>query len=310
MKLKVTFILTQAGSGRAAPGPGIALVLLAAAMLWPLRAAAQERPYFVTYNHQMEEPGSLEIGVNPVLGTQRDGGGFLAGWTELEYGVKGWWTTEVYVDGQATRHEEAAFTGYRLENRFRVLMQEHRVNPVLYVEFESVNGADKTLLEVVGNDVESDHAVPISEGRSEHKNEIETKLILSSNFNGWNASLNFIAEKNLANEPWEFGYAAGLSRPLALAARADSCTLCPENLTVGVELYGGLGTRQGFGLSDTSHYVAPLLSWSLPNGLTLRVSPTFGLNGAGHRVLLRFGASYELSGFGRRLTGLFGKEGA
>ncbi len=308
MKMEFSFIIM------AAPGParrpGLALLLLAALALWPLPTAAQERPYFVTYNHQMEEPGSLEVGVNPMLGTQREGGGFLAGWTELEYGVKGWWTTEVYFDGQATRHDGAAFTGYRWENRFRALLQEHRINPVLYVEFESVNGADKTLLEVVGNDVESDHAVPISESRSEHKNEIETKLILSSNFDGWNAAVNLIAEKNLANEPWEFGYAAGLSRPLALAARADPCALCPENLTVGVEVYGGLGTRHGFGLADTSHYVAPLLSWSLPSGLTLRVSPTFGLNGDSHRILLRFGASYELSGFGRRLRGLFGKEGA
>ena len=231
MKMEFTFIIMAAsGSARR---PGLALLLLVGLAHWPLSAAAQERPYFITYNHQMEEPGSLEIGVNPVLGTQREGGGFLGGWTEVEYGVKGWWTTEVYLDGQATRHDDAAFTGYRWENRFRVLLQEHRVNPVLYVEFESVNGADKTLLEVVGNDVESDHAVPISQSRVEHKKEIETKLILSSNFNGWNVSANFIAEKSLANEPWEFGYAAGLSRPLALAARADPCTLCPENLTVG-----------------------------------------------------------------------------
>jgi hypothetical protein len=308
MKMKFRFIITPAAGP--ARRPGLALVLLAGLAHSPLPAAAQERPYFITYNHQMEEPGSLEIGVNPVLGTQREGGGFLAGWTEFEYGVKGWWTTEIYLDGQATRHDGAAFTGYRWENRFRVLMQEHRINPVVYVEFEGVNGADKTLLEVVGNDVESDHADPNSESRAEHENEIETKLILSSNFKGWNASLNLIAEKNLANEPWEFGYAAGLSRPLALAARADPCTLCPENVAVGVELYGGLGTRHGFGFSNTSHYLAPLLSWSLPSGFTLRLSPSFGLNGDSHRLLLRFGASYELSGFGRNVRRMFGREGA
>ncbi len=292
------------------PGGVLTLVLMALLAHWPAPAAAQERPYFITYNHQMEEPGSLEVAVKPVFGTQRDGGAFLAGWGEIEYGVKGWWTTELYLDGQATRGDGAAFTGYRFENRFRLLMGEHRVNPVLYAEFESLNGAEKTLLEVVGHDVESDHASLGSEARAEHKSEIETKLILSSNFRGWNAALNVIAEKNLASEPWEFGYAAGASRPLALAARPDPCALCPENLTVGLELYGGLGARHSFGLADTSHYVAPLLSWSLPSGLTLSVSPSFGLNGDSHRFLLRWGASYELSGFGRRLGRLFGKEGA
>ena len=34
--------------------------LLAWALL-PLAARAQEKPYFVTYDHQLEEPGSLEV---------------------------------------------------------------------------------------------------------------------------------------------------------------------------------------------------------------------------------------------------------
>ena len=29
---------------------------------------AQERPYFVTYDHHMEEPGNLEVATNPVIG--------------------------------------------------------------------------------------------------------------------------------------------------------------------------------------------------------------------------------------------------
>src|SRR6478672_4208068 len=42
----------------------VLLVLLGAAGL----ASAQEMPYFITYTHHMEEPGSLEIAVNPVFG--------------------------------------------------------------------------------------------------------------------------------------------------------------------------------------------------------------------------------------------------
>jgi hypothetical protein len=38
-----------------------------------------------------------------------------------------------------------SFTGTRWENRFRPLLHEHWINPVLYVEFENTSGADKTL---------------------------------------------------------------------------------------------------------------------------------------------------------------------
>jgi hypothetical protein len=280
------------------------VVFLSLAMASCLEARAQERPFFITYNHHMEEPDSLEVAVNPVVGTQRSGGDFLGLWTEFEYGVKGWWTTEFYLDGQKTQHDGAIFTGFRWENRFRPLMGEHRINPVIYTEFESINEADKTLLEVVGHDVEADHAVPNSEARRIHKNEIETKLILSSSLEGWNISENVIAEKSLANAPWEFGYAIGVSRPLALAASTEPCSLCPENFTVGVEMFGGLGDGHALGFRDTSHYVAPVLSWDLPSGATLRVSPSFGLNGNSHRFLLRVGLSYEIPGFGRHLRHL------
>jgi hypothetical protein len=285
----------------------LVLTFVLGAAASPLRA--QERPYFITYNQEMEEPGSFEIAINPVLGTQRSARGFLAGWAELEYGVKGWWTMEFYLGGQSTRHDSTLFTGYRWENRFRPLAHEHRVNPVLYVELERINGADKTLLEVVGHDVEADHAAPNDEGRKEQKYELETKLILSSNLNGWNVSANLIAEKNLSNEPWELGYAFGVSRPLASAARPDPCTSCPENFTAGVELYGGLSTIHDLGFADTSHYAAALLSWDLPSGATLRLSPTFGLNRNSHRFLLRFGVSYEIPGIGRRVRRILRGEG-
>lgn len=268
-------------------------------------ASAQEPPYFVTYSHQMEEPGSLEIATNPVFGTQRGGNSFLANWTEFEYGAKGWWTTEFYLDGQSTSHDSTVFTGFRWENRFRPLIREHWINPVLYFEFEDINDADKTLLEVVGHDIEADHAVPNSESRPNRMREMEAKLILSSNFKGWNVSENIINEKNLANAPWEFGYAVGVSRPLGLAARPYSCIVCPENFVAGVEIYGGLGDRHSFGLKDTSHYIAPSLSWNLPIGMTLRLSPTFGLNDNSHRFLLRFGISYEIPGLGRRVGQMF-----
>ena len=277
----------------------LAFVVLAA-LVASSEAEAQETPYFVTYDHYLEEPGALELAFNPVFGTQRGGNDFLAAFAEIEYGATAWWTTELYLDGQNTENDSTLFTGFRWENRFRPLAREHAVNPIVYVEYEDTNGADKILKEIVGHDVEADHAEPNSELRKERERELELKLILSSAIKGWNISENIIAVKNLAGEPWEFGYAFGVSRPLALEASAARCSLCRENFVAGLEMYGGLGDTEQFGLEGTSHYLAPLIAWNLPVGVSLRLSPGWGLNADSHRFLLRFGVSYEFSHVGRR----------
>src|SRR5438045_1213880 len=83
-------------------------------------AWAGEGPFMVTYTHQMEEPGNLEIGTKSLTGTPGEGGRFFGSALEFEYGVRGWWTTELYLDGQSARSDSALFTGYRWENRFRL----------------------------------------------------------------------------------------------------------------------------------------------------------------------------------------------
>src|SRR5258707_8460275 len=143
-----------------------------------------EGPFFITYTHQMEEPGNLELATKNVTGKPSDGNRFLGGTTELEYGLKGWWTTEFYLDGQATFGESSLFTGYRWENRFRLLTHEHWINPVLYMEFENINGADKGLLEVVGHDGKSDLREPNASARAEKRREKEGKLLLGSKWRG------------------------------------------------------------------------------------------------------------------------------
>jgi hypothetical protein len=270
------------------------------------RVRGQESPYIVTYDHYLEEPGNLEIEYFSTFGTQRDGNDFHAFWAEFEYGATAWWTTEFYVEGQTTFGESTIFTGYRWENRIRPLKSEHFINPILYFEYESKNGADKILKEIEGHDVEPDFLMSNAEARKEHIHEVELKLILSSTVKGWNFSENFLAAKNLSNQPWEFGYALGASRPLAMKASATRCSFCPQNFVAGVEMYGGLGDRYRFGLQDTSHYLAPAIAWNLPSGWTLRVSPGFGLNDNSHRFLLRWGISREISGFGEMVTHMFG----
>jgi len=268
---------------------------------------AQESPYIVTYDHYLEEPGNLEVEYFSTFGTQRGGNDFHAFWLEFEYGTTAWWTTELYLDGQTTFSDSTIFTGFRVENRLRLLNREHFVNPVLYVEYEQTSGADKILKEVEGHDVESDFAEPNGVLRQEHDHELELKLLLSSTFKGWNVALNPIFTKNLSpSEPWEFAYALGASRPLALKASPDRCNFCRENFIAGVEMYGGLGDTQVLGLADTSHYLAPVVAWNLPSDWTVRLSTGFGLNDNSHRLLLRWGLSHEFSGFGELVRNLFG----
>lgn len=275
-----------------------AAVVAAVSGLGGVRCEAQEPPYFVTYSHALEEPGNLEVELKGTGADPKGVSGFAGSTVEFEYGAKAWWTTEVYLSGQTTPGQDTVFTGFRWENRFRPLMEEHWVNPVLYVEYEDQNGADRSFLEVSGNDGVGDLAAPNDEARRDVEREMELKLILSSNAKGWNFSENFLTEKNMSGgDPWEFGYAVGASRPLALVAQGRACTLCRENLTAGVEMYGGLGTTDGLGLHDTSHYVAPVVGLDLPRGPTLRFSPGFGLNGNSMGVLWRAEVSYEFQQF-------------
>jgi hypothetical protein len=272
-------------------------------------ALAQEGPYIITYNHHLEEPGNLEIEYFSTYGIQQgEGNNFHAFWMELEYGVRAWWTSELYLDAQTTRNDSTIFTGFRWENRIRPLRAEHFINPVIYIEYENVTDADKIIKEVEGHDVASDHAPPNWILRQTWNHELELKAILSKDFRGFNFALNPIFVKNLgAGEPWEFGYAVGFSRPLALKASPRRCTFCRENFIVGAEMYGGLGTTASPGLNTTSHYLAPCMAWNLPSGWTIRVSPGFGLNEESHHLLMRWGVSYEIDGFGEMFRSLFGK---
>jgi len=274
-------------------------LLTVSSMCRPTRLAGQELPYFVTYSHHMEEPGNLEVESKLASGQPKQGDMFFGNSVELEYGTRAWWTSEFYLDTQGTVGQSTVFAGFRLENRFRPLMAEHKVNPVLYFEFEDINAANKSLLEVVGHDGAADFLENNRATRGEKNREVELKLILSSNAKGWNFSENVIAEKNLSNAPWEFGYALAASRPLRLTASSGECRLCAENFQLGAEMYGGLGDRYSFGTRNTSQYFAPSANWTVPYGPTFTFSPGFGLNDYSLPHIYRLGISYELGQVGR-----------
>src|SRR5258708_9901820 len=270
------------------------------------RSSAQESPFFVTYNHHKEEPGNLDIEVSSTTGVPRSGQRlYSAPYLELEYGVTARWTSEIYLEGQSTWGDSTVFTGWRLENRYKLLSREHWINPVLYLEYEDLNEASRIQKEVDGGgpDLSSSNRV-LTRTRN---HELEGKLILSSDYHDWNISENFILAKNFSqSEGVEFGYSFGASRPLARLASAANCTVCRENFSLGAEMYGGLGSTLGFGLHDTEHYIAPVISWTIGDNSTLPFSPGFGLTHQTNPVLIRLAHTYEIQGFGSRVSKFFG----
>lgn len=289
---------------------GKILALLGAVLLSLLRtASSQESPFFVTYNHHMEEPGNLDLEISTTSGIPRAGQtAYTAPYMELEYGVTAQWTSELYLEAQSSPGDSTVFTGWRFENRYRPFAREHWINPVLYVEYESVNEASRILKEVEGGgpDLSSRNALLTPE----HDHELETKLILSSDWHDWNIAENFVAAKNFSqSEGVEFGYSFGVARPLTTLASGNECRFCRENVTAGAEIYGGLGsTVDGFGMRAAQHYVAPVISWLVTDNSTLRFSPGFGLTHESNPVLIRFGYTYEVQGAGKRIARLFGRK--
>jgi hypothetical protein len=274
-------------------------------LAFTLTASAQEPPYFVTYDSHLEEPGNLEISLQPTIGLQKQQlPTFVAPLLELEYGWSGWWTSELYLEGAGQVGDTAVFSGWRLENRFRPLRGEHPINPILYFEFEDTNEASRIRKEIVGHSEQTDESLAAL--RLEKSRELEGKLILSSNVHGWNISENFIVEKNTTEaEAVEFGYALGVAHPLATVASGKICSFCRENFIAGLELYGGLGTTDEFGTAHTAQYIAPALVWQINASHSIKASTAFGLTPGSDRLLVRIGYTYEIAGFGTKVKNMF-----
>jgi hypothetical protein len=274
-------------------------------LLLPAALAAQENPYFVTYDHRMEETANLEISTQTTIVQQKHNlHTLVAPLMEIEYGWNGWWTSELYLEGSSQINDTAVFSGWRLENRVRPILRDHWINPVLYFEFEDTNEASQIRKEIVG------HAEPVTESlavlRQQKSRELEGKLILSSDVHGWNIAENFIVEKNTTHtEATEFGYAVAVSRPLANVASGKECRLCRENIRAAVEFYGGLGDTTLLGLPHTAQFVAPALVWQVSPASSIKVSTAFGLTPDSDRLLVRLGYTYEIAGFGNKVRHAF-----
>ena len=202
--------------------------------------------------------------------------------------------------------DSTVFTGWRFENRYKPLRREHWINPVLYLEYEDVNEASRIQKEIEGGgpDLTSSHRELAGERLTNWK---RNSFSPATTMTG--TSLRTLSWRRIfRSEGVEFGYAFGVSRPLARLASGAKCRFCRENFIAGVEMYGGLGSTLGFGPRGSAHYVAPMVSWAITDNSSLRFSTGFGLTDQSNPVLLRFGYSYEITGFGSRVSRLFGRK--
>lgn len=141
-----------------------------------------------------------------------------------------------------------------------MLPTEHWINPVLYLEYEDVNGADKSVLEVTGHDSITDFQGRNAESRGDISRTMEGKLILSSEPKGWDISENWIMEKNMMGGAWEFGYALGASRPLAFTGEAASALFAGKTLVPAPNYMAGW--RRCTTSDCTIHRTMPDQRWS------------------------------------------------
>ncbi len=281
----------------------LGMLLLAATL-----THAQESPYFVTYDHHLEEPGNIAVETSTTMGIprapeanepwERPQSFYAAPYLELEYGLSQKVTSALYIEGQGTVGDSTLFTGWRAETRYRPMKKEHLINPVLYLEYESLNDASRIAKDIVGEGPDLDNGN--AQLRASKVHELETKLILSSDVRSWNIAGNFVVDKNLLRgEGFEFGYAIGVAKSLAPVTSSD-CTWCRQRFVAGLEMYGGLGsTLTGFGTSDTAQYVAPTVSWSLREKGTFRFSTAIGIGHETSRALFRVGYSFDIPRFRR-----------
>ena len=65
----------------------VSLFCLAMSVVAFASCQAQERPYFVTYSHDLEEPGNLEISLKGLQASPKYAKPFLSETLELEYGA-------------------------------------------------------------------------------------------------------------------------------------------------------------------------------------------------------------------------------
>ncbi|WP_245257743.1 hypothetical protein [Hyphomicrobium zavarzinii] len=275
----------------------------AAALLGVSGVQAGQDANFILYNQHMEEKGALDVEVYSDFSHVGDGeANYTAQLFEIEYGVTDLFTTAIYLEGVKNYDagENYDFGSFRFENRFRLFRGETLLNPVLYAEYEYKKPNSRFIRSVVGRTDGEEEEAEAGEEESEH--ELESKLILGRDLtSNLNVAFNTIQEVNFGDGLWSFGYAAGLNYVFFRAYEGSEVSSTSsetglEKMTLGVELYGGLGdSHKGLTLngSSTEQYAGINLRFDCKNETHFGVGGAFGLTDDSEDAILRLTAGYE-----------------
>jgi len=225
---------------------------------------------------QMEEPATWKLPCGTVTDFPRDGHAFTGSARNSNMASK-LGLPSSNLDGRPRRREHIVYR-LPLRNRFRPLLREHWINPVLYFESRTSTAPDKSLLESWATDVRDDFLG--AQRPQREKREAELKLILSSNFKGLERGRKPDREKNWRESRGKFGYAAW-SRPLSLVA-APMRAIMPQNFSLAPSFTEDAvpGTLR---LQETSHYFSPTVNFACPTA-DLQAAAGFRLTSGQPRI--------------------------
>ncbi len=295
--------------------------ILLAGFLWAilpgaLRAQMNMDPYFTAINYPMEK-NSMMVMALPDYQSARYGDDFFTGMLMAEYGITPRWTVGVMAEGQKIAGLPVTYGGLRLSTYFHLFEDDRLLNLTLYGEYEDLNGAALYKMEVSGFGPE-DLSEPLALARGTSVRTFEQRLIVYHDWDGLNATLNFIRETALQSPHGSnYGYALGLfvqpswmSGPMAgMAGMAEPPLLSLSRLGYGLEMYGALGDEEQFGFDWNSqqHYLGVVLSYVITSQWSVRLEPAFGLSDVSDPFMLRTGLAYM---FGLASSSDMGEAGA
>lgn len=166
--------------------------------------------YFVTYNSKVEK-GELELMLMTDLTApshfRRDEGfgDYLSHMVELEYGITHQLATEFMIEWfEDLETGDAAFTGFRWENRFRLFKREVPLNPMVYLEYEDLDPKTRFKMETSGW---VDPPYEVHKKEPDRERILESRLVLSQDVGPVNLAFNWINETDVTTGDTAFGYA-------------------------------------------------------------------------------------------------------
>lgn len=274
----------------------VVLFVFAVAAILPASAFGGNGANFVLYNHHTAEAGEKEIMLMNDFGQEPDGTRYAAQMIEFELGITDRWTTEFMIEGQYTTGEGSyQATGFRWENRYRLFEYGTFLNPVLYMEYESLGEDTKYLMETSGREDAEEKTTTRPRERV-----FETRLILGQDLTDrFDVAFNWINESNLDTGVTAFGYAMGLNYMLSGSPDGEGHVEAEHGIhpgvRLGVELFGALGdSNQGVTADPdiTPHYLGVNAMLHLTEKTMVKFGGSIGLTDVS-QDLVRLAVGYE-----------------